>query len=167
MKQKRTDRLDVPMTIEWTGKSNRRHFLKHLLETNNFKVMAEVGVRDGRTTFHLLDSIPDLVIYAVDISIRGFYNEQVANKYKNRLIPIQALSSVAADQIADASLDLVFIDAAHDYQNVKTDILKYTPKLKPHGLLTGHDIDYPGVNQAVNELVQSYDVGPNYVWIKK
>ena len=153
MKQKRTDRLDVPMTIEWTGKSNRRHFLKHLLETNNFKVMAEVGVRDGRTTFHLLDSIPDLVIYAVDISIRGFYNEQVANKYKNRLIPIQALSSVAADQIADASLDLVFIDAAHDYQNVKTDILKYTPKLKPHGLLTGHDIDYPGVNQAVNELV--------------
>lgn len=167
MKQKRTDRLDVPMTIKWTGKSNRRHFLKHLLEANNFKVMAEVGVRDGRTTFHLLDSIPDLVIYAVDISICGFYNEQVANKYKNRLIPIQALSSLAADQIADASLDLVFIDAAHDYQNVKTDILKYTPKLKPHGLLTGHDIDYPGVNRAVKEMIPHYDVGPNYVWIKK
>ena len=39
MKQKRTDRLNVPMTIGWTGKSNRRHFLKHLLETNNFKLM--------------------------------------------------------------------------------------------------------------------------------
>lgn len=167
MKAKRTDRLDVPMTIEWQGKGNRRHFLKHLLEKNNFKVMAEVGVRDGRTTFHLLDSIPDLVIYAIDINVRGFYNNEIAAKYSNRLIPIQALSSVAADQIADASLDLVFIDAAHDYKNVKTDILKYTPKLKPHGLLTGHDIDYPGVNQAVNELIPFYDVGPNYVWIKR
>lgn len=167
MKKKRTDRLEVPMTIEWTGKSNRRHFLKHLLEKNNFKIMAEVGVRDGRTTFHLLDSIPDLVIYAIDISIHGFYNNEVAKKYKNRLIPIQALSSVAADQIPDGSLDLVFIDAAHDYKNVKSDILKYTPKLKPQGLLTGHDIDYPGVNQAVNELLNSYNVGPNHVWIKQ
>jgi hypothetical protein len=34
-------------------------------------------------------------------------------------------------------------------------------------LLTGHDIDYPGVNQAVNEMIKQYDVGPNYVWIKK
>ena len=167
MKQKRTDRLEVPMTIEWLGRSNRRHFLKHLLEINNFKVMAEVGVRDGRTTFHLLDSIPDLVIYAVDISICGFYNKEVADKYKNRLIPIQALSSVAADQIADGSLDLVFIDAAHDYNNVKTDIIKYMPKLKANGLLTGHDIDYPGVNQAVKEMIPHYDVGPNHVWIKK
>ena len=167
MKQKRTDRLDVPMTIEWNGKGNRRHFLKHLLEENNFKVMAEVGVRDGRTTFHLLDSIPDLVIYAIDISIHGFYTNEVADKYKNRLIPIQALSSVAADQIANESLDLVFIDAAHDYTNVKTDIIKYMPKLKANGLLTGHDIDYPGVNQAVKEMIPHYDVGPNHVWIKK
>lgn len=129
--------------------------------------MAEVGVRDGRTTFHLLDSIPDLVIYAIDISIHGFYNKEVADKYKHRLIPIQALSSVAADQIADSSLDLVFIDAAHDYKNVKTDIMKYTPKLKPQGILTGHDIDYPGVNKAVKEMIPHYDVGPNYVWIQK
>ena len=50
---------------------------------------------------------------------------------------------------------------------VKKDIIKYTPKLKQNCLLTGHDIDYPGVNQAVNEMIVHYDVGPNYVWIKK
>jgi hypothetical protein len=34
-------------------------------------------------------------------------------------------------------------------------------------LLTGHDIDYPGVNKAVNEVIKNFDVAPNFVWIKK
>jgi predicted O-methyltransferase YrrM len=163
---KRSDRLNIPMTIQWEGKTNRKHFLRHLIEKNNFKTMAEVGVRDGRTTFHLLEHCPELTIYAIDMSIKEFYNKEVANRYKNRLIPIEATSELAADQIADNSLDLVFIDANHSYDYVKKDIIKYTPKLKENGLLTGHDIDYPGVNQAVNEMIKQYDVGPNYVWIK-
>jgi predicted O-methyltransferase YrrM len=162
----RSDRLNIPMTIQWEGKSNRKHFLRHLIEKNNFKTMAEVGVRDGRTTFHLLDHCPELTIYAIDMSIKEFFNKEVANRYKNRLIAIEAKSELAADQIADNSLDLVFIDANHSYDYVKKDIIKYTPKLKENGLLTGHDIDYPGVNQAVNEMIKQYDVGPNYVWIK-
>jgi len=155
------------MTMQWEGKTNRKHFLRHLIEKNNFKTMAEVGVRDGRTTFYLLDHCPELTIYAIDMSIKEFYNKEVANRYKNRLIAIEATSELAADQIADNSLDLVFIDANHSYDHVKKDIIKYTPKLKENGLLTGHDIDYPGVNQAVNEMIKQYDVGPNYVWIKK
>jgi len=164
---KRTDRLSVPLTIAWEGKGNRKHVLKYLIEKNNFRVMAEVGVRDGRTTFYLLDNIPNLTIYAIDLSIRGFYNAEVKAKYGNRLVPIEATSEQAADRLADGSLDLVFIDANHSYAFVKKDIQKYTPKLKPTGLLTGHDIDYPGVNKAVNEVIKDYDVAPNFVWIKK
>lgn len=163
----KANRLNVPMTVQWEGKTNRKHFLKYLIEKNNFKIMAEVGVRDGRTTFYLLDHIADLTIYAIDMSIKEFYNKEVADRYKNRLIPIEAMSEVAADRIADNSLDLVFIDANHSYEYVKKDIIKYTPKLKTNGLLTGHDIDYPGVNKAVNEMIKNFDVGPNYVWIKK
>lgn len=163
----KANRLNVPMTVHWEGKTNRKHFLKYLIEKNNFKTMAEVGVRDGRTTFYLLDHIADLTIYAIDMSIKEFYNKEVADRYKNRLIPIEAMSEVAADRIADNSLDLVFIDANHSYEYVKKDIIKYTPKLKTNGLLTGHDIDYPGVNKAVNEMIKNFDVGPNYVWIKK
>lgn len=163
----KANRLNVPMTVHYEGKTNRKHFLKYLIEKNNFKIMAEVGVRDGRTTFYLLDHIADLTIYAIDMSIKEFYNKEVADRYKNRLIPIEAMSEVAADRIADNSLDLVFIDANHSYEYVKKDIIKYTPKLKTNGLLTGHDIDYPGVNKAVNEMIKNFDVGPNYVWIKK
>ena len=164
---KRTDRLDIPATIQWEGKGNRKHVLKHLIEKNNFKEMAEVGVRDGRTTFFLLDHIPDLIIYAIDMSIKGFYNSEIKKKYGERLRPIEAKSDVAADSFQDGSLDLVFIDANHSYEYVKNDIIKYTPKLKSTGLLTGHDIDYPGVNKAVNEMIKEYEVAPNFVWIKK
>jgi predicted O-methyltransferase YrrM len=82
-------------------------------------------------------------------------------------VPIQGLSYQVTDQLADDSLDLVFIDADHGYDSVKRDIIAYTPKLKTTGLLTGHDIDYPGVNKAVKELIKEFDIGPNSVWVKK
>lgn len=162
------NRLTVPMTVEWNEKkSSRKHFLRHLISVNGFKTMAEVGVRRGGTTFYLLDNFPDLVIYGIDTNIKQFYNDNVKEKYGNRLIPLEMTSEMAADHIANDSLDIVFIDANHSYEFVKQDIIKYSPKLRKNGLLTGHDIDYPGVNRAVTELITEYDVGPNNVWIRR
>jgi len=162
---KRRDLLDVPMTIEWSGKSNRRHFLNHFIKENNFLTMAEVGVRDGRTTFHLLDQNPNLTIYAIDNNISQFYNDTIKKKYEERLIPIQGNSSLMVDKIP--MVDIIFIDADHSYQGCSKDIRAYKSKVKEGGLLTGHDIDYPGVNKAVKELIGNFDVGPNNVWIAK
>ena len=161
---KRQDRLNIPVTISFEGK--RQHLLRHLIEKHNFQTMIEVGIDTGKTTFYLLDNLPNLIIYAIDLDIKKFYNDNVKEKYGDRLIPIQGSSYVVADQIPDNFADIVFIDADHSYEAVKKDILKYTPKLKTGGLLTGHDIDYPGVNKAVNEIIKDFDVGPNYVWIK-
>ena len=164
---KRQDRLTVAQTIPWEGKDYRGSFLLDLIQKNNFKTIAEVGVKFGRTTYFLLDNLPDITIYAIDLDISKFYNKEIKEKYRDRLIPIQGYSYSVADRLLNQSLDLVFIDADHSYDAVKKDILAYTPKLKTTGLLTGHDIDYPGVNRAVNELIKNYDVGPNFVWIKK
>ncbi len=163
---KRKDRITVPMTVEWNGKDYRGSYLLYLIKKNNFKVIAEVGVKFGRTTFFLLDNVPDLTIYSIDTDISMFYNNEVKNKYKERLIPIQGYSYNVADQLQNKSIDLIFIDADHSYDSVKKDILAYTPKLKDHGILAGHDIDYPGVNKAVCEIVKDFDVGPNNVWVK-
>ena len=161
-------RIDVPMTIMWNKKSNRRHFLKHLIDTNSFSTILEVGVRDGRTTFHLLDQCPTIKkYYGVDTNISLFYNDTIANKYNDKLIAIQGMSQDVHHKIDDASCDLIFIDADHSYPAVKQDIINYTPKLKPGGILSGHDIDFPGVNQAVNEMLENYDVGPNNVWFTR
>ncbi len=162
---KRVDRLSIPVTIPFDGK--RKQFLKHLIEVNNYKTMIEVGVDTGKTTFFLLDNLPHLTIYAVDLDIKKFYNNTVKERYGERLKPIQGSSYLVADQFPDGFADIVFIDADHSYEAVKKDIVAYTPKLKPTGVLTGHDIDYPGVNRAVNELIEDFDVGPNFVWIKK
>ena len=159
---KRKDLLNVPMTINWDQKPNRKYFLRHLIETNSYSTMAEVGVRDGRTTFYLLDNIPNLTIYAIDLSIKGFYNSAVKEKYKDRLIPIEGNSAYMSSSVP--KVDLVFIDADHSYQGCKLDILAYRDKVKSGGILSGHDIDYPGVNGAVNELIKTYEVGPNNVW---
>jgi predicted O-methyltransferase YrrM len=159
---KRNDLLTVPMTVEWNNKPNRKYFFKHLIETNSYTTMAEVGVRDGRTTFYLLDNCPNLSIYGIDLSNVGYYNNEVKAKYGNRLIPIQGNSHLVADQVP--LVDLVFIDADHSYNGCRGDILAYRSKVKTGGILAGHDIDYPGVNRAVNELVGNYEVGPNNVW---
>lgn len=162
---KKKDRLSVSVTVSFEGK--RKQFLKHLIEQNNFKTMIEVGIDTGKTTFFLLDNIPDLTIYAVDKDINKFYTDDVKERYRERLIPLQGLSHIVADKIKDSIADLIFIDADHSYESVKKDIEKYSPKLKIGGLLTGHDIDYPGVNRAVTEVIKNFDVGPNYVWIKR
>jgi predicted O-methyltransferase YrrM len=161
----RKDLIEVPMTIEWTKKPNRKHFLEHLIKENKYTSMAEVGVRDGRTTFFLLDHCPSLTIYGVDLSSAGYYNDAVKEKYGDRLIPIQGNSHEVYDQVP--AVDLVFIDADHSYIGCKGDILAYRSKVKPKGILAGHDIDYPGVNQAVNEMINFYEVGPNNVWFIK
>lgn len=165
---KRRDRLFVTETLTWTGrKRSRRHVLAWLIETHGFETMVEVGVRRGGTCFYLLDRFPDLVITAIDSNVKQFYNDTVKQQYGNRLCVIQGHSHRVANEIADASQDLIFIDADHSYRGCRGDILAYRPKLTANGLLTGHDIDYPGVNQAVNELITSFDIAPNFVWIER
>ena len=159
---KRTDLLNVPMTIDWTGRTNRKYFLEYLIKQHDIKTFAEVGVRDGRTTFYLLNHIKDLTIYGVDRNIKLFYNDDVAKTYGNRLVPIQGDSSSVANQIPN--VDMIFIDADHSYVGCLKDITAYKDKVNSNGILSGHDIDYPGVNQAVNEMIVTFDVGPNNVW---
>jgi predicted O-methyltransferase YrrM len=162
---RRNDLLKVPMTIDWNNKPNRKYFLKYLIEQNNYTTMAEVGVRDGRTTFYLLDNCPNLTIYGIDLSNAGYYNNEIKAKYNDRLIPIQGNSHLVADRVPQ--VDLVFIDADHSYNGCRGDIIAYSPKVKSGGILSGHDIDYPGVNSAVKQYVKSFDVGPNNVWFTK
>lgn len=50
--------------------------------------------------------------------------------------------------------DFVYTDAAHDYENVKADILAWLPKVRENGIIAGHDYysPTPGVIQAVDEI---------------
>lgn len=71
-----------------------------------------------------------------------------------RVHVIHDFSVHAASQIPDGSLDLVYIDGWHDYENVRTDITAWRPKVRSGGVISGHDYNpRQGVYKAVNEFI--------------
>jgi beta-1,4-mannosyl-glycoprotein beta-1,4-N-acetylglucosaminyltransferase len=67
--------------------------------------------------------------------------------------PVRATSLEAATLYEDNSIDMVFIDAAHDYDNVLADIKAWSPKVKSEGIISGHDWHHPPIKQAVRETL--------------
>ena len=53
----------------------------------------------------------------------------------------------AARRISDHTLDFVYLDARHDYESVRDDLVDWFPKIRAGGILAGHDyIDGTFVN---------------------
>jgi hypothetical protein len=76
--------------------------------------------------------------------------------------PIRMTSLDAAKLYEDESIDVVFIDACHEYQCVKDDIAAWFPKVKRGGYVSGHDYPWSGedaVKRAVDESIpQPFEV---------
>ena len=155
----------INFTSETSG--TREHFVSDIVKNNNLRLGAEIGVRTGRTTFHILDNNPLCEMYAVDKDITQFFNEGVKQKYGHRLKTYETDSRITPDFVADHSLDFFFIDASHTYKNVKKDLEAWIPKLKQDGWMLGHDIDYPSVEAAVKDVIGFYQVGPDNVWLAR
>lgn len=49
----------------------------------------------------------------------------------------------------DASLDFVFLDDDHSTDHVLRELAAWSPKVKPGGMLAGHDLTWPSVRDAV------------------
>lgn len=140
---------------DFTVKRVRKHVLVDLVNRccpARDVVLAEVGVRGGRTTEHMLRYCPQISrIYAVDIVRPG------PNSPLHRLPQVTFLhgpSVEMARQIPDGALDLVFIDADHSEQAVREDIRAWLPKVRQDGVIAGHDYgssNHPGVKIAVDE----------------
>ena len=78
---------------------------------------------------------------------------------KHIITPVRELSWDGAKHYEDESLDFIFIDAAHDYESVKKDIIAWFPKLKKGGIISGHDYGWcPSVREAVDELFQGKEI---------
>jgi predicted O-methyltransferase YrrM len=88
----------------------------------------------------------------------------------NNIIKIKHTSSNAVKLFEDNYFDLIYIDADHNYDEIKTDITIWKPKIKKGGLLAGHDyqVRCDGVIRAVNELLEKPDkIYEDSSWIKR
>ena len=85
---------------------------------------------------------------------------------KNNINSIRLSSYEASQTYKDASLDFVFIDAAHDYDNVLLDIKSWYPKVKVGGVISGHDYSwYEPIRRAVHEFFGKIDEGIEGCWV--
>ena len=95
---------------------------------------------------------------------------------KHIVTPIRLESMVASKLYQNESLDFVFIDASHTYENVKNDIFAWLPKVKKGCYIGGHDYgnnepeEVNGVKKAVDEIfgknVEIYNPGWS-TWLHK
>jgi hypothetical protein len=157
---------------------------------NNFLYGAEIGVAKGKHALTLLKTLSIKNLKLVDPYdtymnddekvIFPPENYKIAKKrlltyeHKGIITFIKDTSFNAIKKVDDNSLDFVYIDAAHDYKNVKQDISIWFPKVKTGGVLGGHDMsaNYIGLCRAVIEFVYENNLpinGKNLDWwvIKK
>lgn len=142
---------------------NTRTDLAQWFAAQGFTIGAEIGVERGKFSAVLCAANPDLYLICVDpwqaypgyrehvsqAQLEGFYVET-----RERLSPydvtiLRATSVEAAAQITDGSLDFAYLDAKHDEASVREDIAAWAPKVRPGGVLAGHDYNRSGVRNAV------------------
>jgi SAM-dependent methyltransferase len=148
-------------------------------------VFVEVGAWLGRSTAFLAEEIQrsgkrielyvvdtwgdvqytaemDAVIRANGGNIFELFRRNMARCGFLRLLhPCPCESTVAARMFPFGSLDFCFIDADHSYECVQADIVASRSRVKPGGILAGHDYnpaDFPEVVRAVHGAFAAVEV---------
>jgi hypothetical protein len=125
---------------------------------NGHLKMVEIGSYMGESTClfagsNLFDTIWSVDIWRFD-ELEQIYNSNIATLYPDIIKSIKSLSSTAAKNWDRGLVDLVYIDASHDYDSAIEDIILWSKIVKPGGIISGHDYNknvWPGVYKAVNE----------------
>lgn len=126
----------------------------------NARLLVEVGVHLGRSLSYLND-LPDLKVIAVDNwggadgddRLRQFQRHMAHLEMIDRIQVMRCDSIEASTRVMDGTADVVFIDAEHSMKAVSADLEAWWPKVRPGGVMMGHDYNepvHPGVVAAVN-----------------
>lgn len=166
----------------------RYDFLTEMIQKHKFKFGAEVGTGTGKTAMEILDAnrelhlvevawypgpaaLPkDAVMYCTCQQAKALWLRRMSKKkFKERITILPYPSYKAAKKVDDESLDFVFIDADHSYEECLRDITLWVPKVKKGGLISGHDYGderFPGVIEAVHEFFgeENIKTAPDKVW---
>jgi len=122
----------------------------------NVNTIVEVGVESGRHAIVMYKALLPKLFYLVD----PYKQPESRNNYELAMISMKDAqnykfivkpSHLAINDVPN-ELDLVYIDANHDYDNVKRDIACWYPKVRKGGIMCGHDYRINGVYTAVKEV---------------
>jgi len=127
----------------------------------NGSTLVELGTYEGKSFSYLIVEALNTGKQFDMVGVDSFTFEGLLDKYHENMRPLQGnfrtivgQSNESSSFFTNQSVDFVFVDADHVYPNVKADILAWLPKMKPGGIMAGHDYNsqHPGVIQAVDEI---------------
>lgn len=158
----------------------RSKWLADMINERGYTTGAEIGTALGWTTDHVIKTCKKIQQYHVvddwrpvtetnkgPFIVDNMKEQFMARLGENnpRLKILEGVSWEQAEKVQDGSLDFVFIDASHDYESAKKDIEAWSPKVRPGGLISGHDAHWTGVIKALEEVVPDYELaGVDNVW---
>jgi SAM-dependent methyltransferase len=163
-----------------------RNDLPLLFNALGFTKGVEIGTWKGEYAETLCKLAPSVDLTCVDPwkAYAGYFDftglEQVQydnvykrtakrlSKYNARLL--RKTSGEALADFADASLDFVYIDGNHELSYVVFDLVNWARKVKPGGIIAGHDYlrltnnyGHTHVVEAVQAVADSYHIHPVFL----
>jgi hypothetical protein len=155
-----------------------RDMIPELFNDFGYKVGAEIGVMNGAFSHVILTKNPTVKMYCIDPWTPWPGSRATQNMCERRLRRAQRLltgfdvafirktSMEALADVPDGSLDFVYIDACHDFDNVMMDLIGWNKKVRQGGMISGHDYVYLhdcGVIPAVDAFTHAHDIKYWYI----
>jgi hypothetical protein len=169
---------------DWFGYSSYYDNVGRLAGLNRPVKILEVGVFEGRSTCHLAQQLGknkvDAEFHACDLFVGEFFSQRLnlspdrnfrfiveynlhSLKLLEKVILHTASSFEVLSSFPDSSLDFIFLDGDHSEETVTTEIELAIRKIKPTGIIGGHDYDVPSVKSAVDKFLPVKDY-EGHVW---
>lgn len=147
-------------------------------------VHLEIGTWAGRSMFataqamqagsrlYSVDARPPLGNDNIPMSLLTQFAEAVARHCPEEVsVHMLTMTSLQAAAHFTDTLDSVFIDGHHAYDEVLADIESWLPKVRSGGIIAGHDYwsNHWGVMEAVNKVFNGkFDVVPRTrIWVAR
>jgi len=150
-----------------------------------FRAGAEIGVESGRYSVTICATNPGVKLYCVDpwetypgyrehvsqAHMDVLYNDTIERTKPYNCEILRGYSLDVVKKFDDGSLDFVYIDANHDFDNVTNDITAWSKKVRRGGIIAGHDYrrskerNPNDTVDAVNAYVGSHKIQPWFVWL--
>jgi predicted O-methyltransferase YrrM len=138
----------------------------------------ELGTFDGATTLALAQSAPEAEVLTLDLpdsavahdasdagEMENLHRGGVGSRFSGtaesaRITQLRGDSTTFDFSPYTGSVDLVFVDACHDYPYVRADSQTALRLVSPGGVVMWHDYQrgWPGVVRAVDEVTAGRDV---------